>query len=316
VATFQWVQDIPAGILRNNALSNELVEAAIQMTQFYQFCIPVDDAYGANRGDTVSWPRASNIVQPTSIVLNEAEDMPEYVFPVTSRSATVQEIGGKTPITNLARQLTTFNLMETAQRRLRDTLSLGLDIMAATAFKDTQLKLAFTGLASNTLGTAGAFLSTSTANWNVYQVTRLADTLSDTYYAMPYDDDMYVAIIRTRGVRGIMDDPDWKDWTNFKDPNLRYFAERGGIDRMMIVETNHANALGNVGSSGVLGEGVAFGWDAVRVAEAMAPELRVGIPRGLGRFHEAGFYGMVVFRSNWGDRSNAGEANVVHIGSL
>ncbi len=314
--TFQWVQDIPAGILRNNALSDMLVEASIQNTQFVQFSVPADDSYGRNRGDTVSWPRTSNMAEQTSLVLSESERIPEYSYQVSTRSMTVQEIGATVPVTNLALQLTTFNLMQTTQRRLRDNLALGLDTMASVAFKNTQYKYAITGLASANLATNGVFGATATANLNVYHVTRICDILGDTVYAQSYDDGMFVCIARTLGIRGIMDDPDWKEWTNYKDPNMRYFAERGSLDRATFVETNHANALGRVGTGAVCGEAVFFGFDAVRIAEAMAPELRVGIPQDLGRQHIAGFYGILSFQSTWGDRSNAGEVNILHVGSL
>jgi N4-gp56 family major capsid protein len=128
--------------------------------------------------------------------------------------------------------------------------------------------------------------------------------------------DSYVGIFRTLGLRGLKRDPDWVEWHKYTDPAAKFNSEVGRLEEIRFVETNHANALGKVGTSSVLGEGVVFGEDAVALAEASTPELRVEINVGqdFGRSHAVAWYGILEFGIIW-DTGNAGQARIVHVGS-
>lgn len=313
--TFTWVADVPAGVLRNHALSNRILRAAIAEVVLMPFTKPVD-GFGRRRGETVSWTRVSNITEQASIVLSETERVPEHQVAITVRGSTVQEIGAAVPYTNLATELTAFDLESELQGRLRDNLALGLDTLVSLAMKDTQHKWAITGLTTNAVTTNGVFGAVSIGNVTTSQLEQMADYLYDTLLCPYYANEMYIGIFRQAAIRGIMNDPDWAEWNKYTNPTAKYKGEAGEWDRVKVVKTNHAAAFGKVGTGGVLGEGVVFGRDPVRMAEAMAPELLANIPQDLGRSKTVGYYGILRFTSTWGDRSNAGEANSIHVGSL
>ena len=95
---------------------------------------------------------------------------------------------------------------------------------------------------------------------------------------------------------------------------MLFRSEVGRIEGVRFIESNHARALGKVGASSALGEGVIFGADAVAMAEAMSPELRAAIPTDFGRLKAVAWYGILEFGIIW-DTGNKGEAKVVHVGS-
>ena len=314
MAEFTWTADIPAGVIKLHAISEKIVDAAIQECVFPQFATPVE-GFGKKAGETFTWTRSSSISEQTSIVLSETERVPEYPMAITTRGATVQEIGASVPYTNLAEQLSFFDLRNTIQRRLKDNLKLGLDSLAAAAFKDTLVRYAVTGLAANNITTNGVFGAASTANMNTFHLEEIGDYLYQTLFCPFYENDEYVGILNMTGIRGIMRDPDWEEWHKYTNPEMKYNGEEGTWDRIRLMRTNHANALTKVGTGSVLGEGVFFGFDSVHLAEAMTPELVAGIPQDLGRDKNVGFLGILRFRSVWGDSANAGEANIVYVGS-
>ena len=55
MATFQWVPDYPAGVMRNHALSKKLRYASIAECKFMQFSRP-EPGYGQRMGDTITIP--------------------------------------------------------------------------------------------------------------------------------------------------------------------------------------------------------------------------------------------------------------------
>lgn len=314
--TFTWTNDIPGGVLKLHALSNQMVEATTSELVFEQFCMPID-GYGLHQGETASWTRASNMAEQASIVLAENERIPEYPVSISVRGAVVQEIGATVPIRSLAVDLSKFDVTNNVQRRLMNNLGLGMDTLAATAFKDCKHKYAITGLTANSITTNGVFAATSIANLNTFHLEAIGDFLYDTLQAPFFEDGCYIGIFRSLGIRGLHNDPDWAEWHKYTDPENKYYHEQGKWDRTRLIETNHAAALGKVGTGSVLGEGVVFGYDPVKFVEAMAPELRVGSnPEELGRRIVAGFLGIIRFGSTWGDSANAGEANIIHVGSL
>ena len=99
------------------------------------------------------------------------------------------------------------------------------------------------------------------------------------------------------------------------DPQAKFNGEVGRIEGIRFIESNHANALGKVGTSSVLGEGVVFGEDGVVMAEALTPELRAAMPTDFGRSKAVAWYGQLEFGLVW-DTGNAGEARIIHVGSL
>ena len=313
MAEFTWTFDAPTGTYKNHKLSSRLYEAAVENSMFMDHVRPVE-GYGRNNGETVTLTRVANITEPTSAALTESVRIPEDEFSLSTQTITVVELGRAVPYTSLSQDLSMFDTENPIQRKLREQMRLVLDSLAAAAFKRTQIKYQITGAATSTITTNGTFGGAASANMNIFHVEEIRDYMFDTLRAEPAVDGDYIGIFRTLGLRGIKRDADWEEWHKYTDPTVKFNGEVGRIESVRFLETNHANALGKVGTSSVLGEGVVFGADAVAMAEAMSPELRAAIPGDFGRAKAVAWYGILAMEPIW-DTGNAGEANIVHVGS-
>ncbi len=310
---FTWGFDAPTGTYKSHAMSSKLFEAAVENSVFVDHARPVE-GYGRNNGETVTLTRVQNITEPSSADLDETSRIPEDEFNLTTKLITVNELGRAVPYTSLSQDLSKYDIENPIQRKLRDQMRLVLDTKAATAFKLSKIKYAPTGAATNNIATNGTFGAQATANMNFFHVEEIRDYMFDTLRVPPVEGDDYVGIFRTLGLRGIKRDDAWEEWHKYTDPQVKFNGEVGRIEGIRFIETNHANALGKVGASSVLGEGVVFGEDAVALAEAMAPELRAAIPGDFGRSKAVAWYGILAFDIIW-DTGTAGEAKIVHVGS-
>ena len=311
---FTWTAG-PDGTYRNNAISRQLRYASIEATEVVQFT-RTEPGYGRGRGESVTITRTPSLDEPDQPRLAETELIPEDEFMLNIRAIIVTEWGRGVTTTNKANLLSVYNIDDPVQRTLRDQMSLSLDTGAAQAFKDTQIRYTPTGATSNDIQTNGTFGATATVPVNVWHLERIRDYLYDTLHAAPYEGNDYIGIFRTRSVRGIKDDQDYEEWQKYTDPMNKFNSEVGRWEQTRLVETNHAKAFANVGTSQVCGEGVVFGADPVVSAEAQTPELRMDPPKNAGRFRTIYWYGVLEYGSVWGDSPNAGEANIIYVGSL
>ena len=314
MATFQWQFDAPNGVFKQHALSAEIYKAAVAEAVFMDHVKPVN-GFGRKMGENVTLKRVAAISEPTSADLSEGIRIPEDTLTLSTRAITVGEIGRAVPFSSFAEDLSELDLDGTVQGELRRQMRLVLDTKAATAFKNAKVKYAPTGLSSNNIATNGTFGATATANMNVYHCEEIRDYMFDTLFVEPADGDDYIGIFRTLGLRGIKRDPDWEEWHKYTDPSVKYNSEVGRVENIRFIESNHSNALGKVGTSSVLGEGVVFGADAVAMAEVMSPELRAAVPQDFGRQKAVAWYGILAMDTVW-DTGNAGQAKIVHVGSL
>jgi len=313
MTTFTWSFDAPSGVFKQHALSAELYKAAVADTVFIDHVKPVSD-FGKKMGENITLKRIAAIAEPTSAALTEGVRIPEDQLTVTTKAVLVGEIGRSVPFTSLAEDLGELDLEGTVQGELKRQMKLVLDSMAASGFKNSKIKYAVTGLASNNIATNGTFGATSSENLNVFHLEAIRDYLFDTLQAPTAEGDSYIGIFRTLALRGVKRDPDWEEWHKYTDPTAKYNSEVGRLEGIRLIESNHSNALGQVGTASVLGEGVVFGADAVVMAEAQTPELRAAIPQDFGRQKAVAWYGILAFDVIW-DTGNAGQARIVHVGS-
>lgn len=309
---FTWSFDAPSGVFKQHALSAELYKMAVAETVVMDHVKPVSD-FGKKMGENVTLKRISAISEPTSAALSEGVKIPEDQLTVTTKSITVGEVGRAVPFTSFAEDLSALDVEGTVQSELKRQMKLVLDSMSAQGFKNSKIKYAVTGLASNNIATNGTFGATSSENFNVFHAEAIRDYLFDTLQA-PMDGDSYTGIFRTLAIRGIKRDPDWEEWHKYTDPSAKYNSEVGKLEDIRFIETNHSTAFGQVGTGSVLGEGIVFGADAVVMAEAQTPELRAAIPSDFGRQKAVAWYGILAFDVIW-DTGNAGQARIVHVGS-
>jgi len=310
---FTWTFDSPTGTYKNHTLAAKLYEAAVENSVFVDHVRTVD-GYGRNNGETVTLTRVQNITEPVSADLEETTRIPEDEFNLSSKAITVKEIGRAVPFTSLSQDLSRFDTENPIQRKLRDQMRLVLDTKAAVAFKKASVKYVPTGAATNNITTNGTPGAAATANWNLFHIEELRDYMFDTLQTPPLEGDDYLAIVRTLGLRGIKRDSKWEEWHKYQDAQAKYNGEVGRIEGIRFIETNHARALGKIGTGSVLGEGVVFGEDGIALAEAMSPELRAAIPGDFGRSKAVAWYGILEFDIIW-DTGNPGEARIVHVSS-
>lgn len=313
MATFTWTWDAPTGVYKSHKMSSKLWESSVAGSVFMDHVRPVD-GFGRKQGESITLTRIANIAEPVSALLTEAVRIPEDDFALSIHTITVKELGRSVPYTSLSMDLSEFDLENPIQRKLRDQMRLVLDTMAAGAFKRASVKYVPTGAATNNITFNGTPGAQATANLNFFHVEEIRDLMYDTLFVPPYENGDYLGIFRTRGLRGLKRDPKWEVWHQYTDPQAKWNGEVGRIESVRFIETNHSQALGNIGLAGVLGEGVIFGEDGIAMAEAMSPELRAAIPGDFGRAKAVAWYGILEFEIIW-NTGNAGEAKVVHVAS-
>lgn len=310
---FTWAFDAPTGTYKNHALSKKIYEAAVENSVFVDHAATVQ-GYGRNNGESVTLIRVQNITEPVTADLEETVRIPEDEFNLSTKQITVKELGRAVPYTSLSQDLSVYDIENPIQRKLRDQMRLVLDTKAATAFKRAKVKYVPTTATAATVTTNGTPGTAALVNMNIWHVEEIRDYMFDTLQVPPLEGDDYLGIFRTLGLRGIKRDPDWEEWHKYEDPQAKFNGEVGRIEGVRFIESNHARALGKIGTGSVLGEGVVFGEDAIALAEAMTPELRAAIPGDFGRSKAVAWYGILEFDIIW-DTGNAGEARIVHVSS-
>ncbi len=307
-----WTFDAPEGVWKSHELSRAIYEAAVEETQFVPWAEPVR-GFGRKRGETVTLPRVGRPTEPASAKLAEGARIPEDRLALSTVAITVSEYGRAISYTSLLEDLSTINIENQVQRLLKEQQRLVLDTACAAAFKAAKVKYIPTGITSGVFDTDGVPSTTATANWGMFHIEEVADYLYDVLLAPPAEGDDYIAIFRTLALRGLKRDPQWEQWHIYTNPEAKAEGEVGRVERIRFIETNHAQALGKVGSANVLGEGVVFGADAVALAEVVTPELRMA-SGDFGRSLAVAWYGILEFGLIH-PTANAGEARIVHVTS-
>lgn len=312
-----WTFDVPGGVAKNHALSEEYFKQAIAKTRFFEH-VSIKPAFGKKMGESVTIPLVPALTEPASAQLSENSNIPELPFSYKVQTVVVKEFGQSVPYSGLLQELDHYDPEDWISQRLVDQQKLVLDASAATAFKSAATVMTPTGAASVSTATNGSPGATATANINFFLVESARDYLVGTLFAPGVKDETdYVMISNTFGLRGIKRDPLFQGWAQYKDPERKWNGEVGQIEEMTFVESNHATALTSTwtsAGSNVLGEAVIFGREGVAFAEAVTPELRAGIPTDLGRQRLIGWYGVYGFQLLW-TSALAGEAKVIHVAS-
>lgn len=312
-----WTFDVPAGVAKNHALSEEYFKQAIAKTRFFEH-VSIKPAFGKKMGESVTIPLVPALTEPSSAQLSENSNIPELPFNYKVQTVIVREFGQAVPYSGLLEELDHYDPEDWISQRLVDQQKLVLDASAATAFKSAAWVFTPTGAASVSTASNGSPGATATANINFFLIEQARDFLVGTLFAPGVKDETdYIMISNTFGLRGIKRDPLFVGWAAYKDPERKWNGEVGKIEDMSFVESNHTTALTStwtVAGANVLGEAVIFGREAVAFAEAVTPELRAGIPTDLGRQRLIGWYGVYGFQLLW-TSALAGEAKVIHVAS-
>ena len=314
--SFQWIPDIPSGVIRNHALSQDMRYASIPNTKGLQ-CVKPVGGYGRKMGETVTIPRARNIAEPTSPILTRNQKIPIATQAITTQTITVQKLGQGVEFDEEAEILSKFDPKDFIQVGLMKQLRLVLDTLAFAAFKRCQIRYAPTSDSGGTFTTdAGSTAQTATNNIRVAHIKIIRDYLASTIHTEPYEMDFYMGLAATKFLRGIKDDSEFLAWRQYLDPDMAfYYGEVGAIEKIRLCEVTHDNGLDNtVGTGSVLGEAVIFGEEPVVSAIALDPEIRLAIPGNFGLQKAIAWYAILRMEEVW-DTSNDGEAKIIYVTS-
>lgn len=211
MANFTWTFDPPSGAYKQHEVSRQILMASIADSVFMEQA-QVRPAFGKHRGESATLPRTSAMIEQSSYILSEQQDIPEHVFAMSAIDLVVQEIGSSVPFTGFAADMSMIDLEESIRGALQDEMTLAIDSLAAAACKLGRIKYVPTGAATNNITTNGVFGTAATANMNVFHAEEISDYLYDTLKAKPARGSDYVGIFRQKGMRGIMRDQAWETW--------------------------------------------------------------------------------------------------------
>lgn len=316
MAEFNWEFDSDSGIYKNHALSDRLRHAAIAETVGLQFVTP-EGGYGKKRGESITITRISNMAVPTDGRLSESRRMPEDEVVLSTRQIVVSEWGRAVPYTSLSQDLGKFDPNNYIQKELRKQMRQTLDNAVFEKFTDTDVKIKAIpdGASSLTFDTDGTASTQATVNLAVFHLEQIRDYLFSTLEIEPFVDGNYMCLLATKAKRGVMSDPSWKEWHVQNNEARKFNSELGNFEGFKFVEIARTAALsGSLGASSVLGEAIMFGEDAMAMAVAEDPHLRMGNPEDFGRKKSVAWYGILEFGVVW-DTANVGEARIVHVTS-
>jgi len=292
-----WTADAATGVYKNHAISSKIRDAAVANSQFMGFA-DTEPGYGKGRGDTVTITRVHNL--PLANTVDENTELPSGRPLIDTKSVTVSEWGYKVKMTEFEENLTHYDINNKVQRALRDQLRLTMDKMVCDAYKTTPYKVCSNGVDDIHEDTDGTMSSNPNVNMTAEHVGLMRDILMGDLKATPFSDGCYVLIGSTKSLRGIKNDTNYREWISHTDSRPFMTGEIPKIDNVRIIETNHFDALDNaIGGSGVTGEAIMFGADAVFLANVEEPELRRGVAADLGRFYEIGWVGTTQAGLTW-----------------
>ena len=314
MGAFQWTPDVLPGVMKNRHLSSELRHASVAKTVALPF-FRAEPGFGRKMGDTITIPRVGNLAVPTSSVIGQSNKLAIDKVTLNQTTIMVQKMGRGVEFSEDSQLLSKFDPQDFLQIALQKQLRAVMDAACGVAMKTALTTYTPTGAATSATTTdGGATAPVASSNMNVFHVRAIKDILEDTLLADPYEDEHYICLSSTKGVRGIMNDAEFKDWRVRLDPEQPFYRGLvGEIEDIRFVKTNNKSLLKNVGAGSVLGEQIYFGADAFAMAEVMTPELRMSAgPLGLQVV--IAWVGMLGFGCVW-DSSSAqpGEARVVRV---
>lgn len=307
-----WSPSADGGFFANPTLSRKLRYAAQPMLKCRPYARPVD-GFGKGKGDTVDYDKISN-VQTQGGEIQETQRMPETKYLIRRGQIIVKEFGNSIPWTGKLETLSTFDITNPTQKVMRDDQVKVIDKTVATKLKDTKIKVYATVPTGATFNTAGS-MGAGTQNMNLTILKDMIDKMVEDLVppATGGPDGDFVLLGTQKALRGLIDDPEFQEWTKYTQADKLLSGEVGKIYRARVIITTHTDALTKK-NSGTVGEALLLGDDSVVEAVALPEELRAKTPDDYGRSKGIGWY----FLGNWvhaWDFATDAEYRVMHFGS-
>lgn len=316
---YSWDFDAPSGTFKNNQLSAELYETALENS----VCMPyvdVEQSFGKGKGDTFNITRFTHIAEPASAALQENTPIPEVQFSLSTSAVTVTEYGVAVPYTGKLELLSKYNIENAVQRTLMEQKRLVLDSLGLTQFKSTNIKYVPTAATTSSITYNGTPSGTAVVDLSYFHIEDIGQNMYDDLRIPYWDNDQYVFIARAKTITSLRRDSQFIAWNQYTNPGVKAKGETGTIERLKCIETNHAatGALPNVGSNS-FGQGVVFGRDAVLMLEVETPHLRAALPSNYGRFKGIAWYGLfglgLIYTGPTTQATSRGVTRVLHVTS-
>jgi len=305
------------GDLSLPTLSAKLRVAAQPIMKFVQFC-DVKDAFGKHKHDELIYDKISNIVN-AGTVLDEVATMPVSHFGILPGTLSINEYGICVPWSGKVEALSKLNVRDAIMKTLRNDQAKALDQAAKDQFVAGGTG-AFTytirGTGSGIFSTTGVAAGNNTAlgDLTAYCVREIITNMKIKHIPT-YDGKDYICIASPTALKGLFADSGWQDAYKYTKPENMWAGEAGRYFGCRFVEETNllSNVLGGTsGASGVYGEAVFFGADAVAYGVAIPPEIRYQEFPDFQRSHGLAWYGILGYHRTW-DNTLDGEARIVHV---
>jgi N4-gp56 family major capsid protein len=316
---YSWDFDAEDGVFKNRELSSKVYENALENSVAMPY-IDILDGFGKGKGDTMNVARFDHISEPASAELSELLPIPEVAFSIATTSITVKEYGVAVPYTGKLEALSKFNIENLVQRTLMEQKRLVFDSLGLTTLTGTNVKYVPTAATTGSITYNSTASGTALADLSYFHIEDIAQHMYDDLRIPYFQGESYVGLFRMKTLATLRRDSQFIAWQKYTNPQAKAKGETGTIERIKLVETNHAasGALPNTGSNN-FGPGVVFGADAGQMIEAETPHLRAALPAGHGRFKSIAWYGLCgfgrVYTGATTQATSRGVSRAVHVTS-
>lgn len=315
-----WQLDSEGGHLANPPLSAQLRHATQPMLQFRQV-VRVEPGFGKNKGDTLDFNKVGN-VQTKGGKFSEQEKIPETKVLLKKGSLVMDQYGNSIPWTGKLETLSEFDPRDPIQQALKNDQAKVIDETIATEAKTGNLIYIPTGPATGVFDTDGTPSTASVGNITTFHIKEIIDAMATgifgatTLRPVPkFANGKYLCIASRKFLRGIKDDPDWVNASQYAQPQKLLSGEVGEYYEVKFLEETYTTSLSNgVGGGSALGEAIFFGFDAIIEGVAVPEELRAKIPGNYGLDKGIAWYFLGGWKRTW-DSSIDGEERIVRVTS-
>lgn len=288
-----WATSADGGYLANAKLSEKLRFASYEMTRFRQFCsVKQDGMKGV--GDTLNFDKILKLATGGGTLV-EGTSTPEDKFTVSKGTLTMTEYGNKIPYTGKLEALSSFDIENPIQQRLRDDQADVLDAAAGAKFQTSKFKAVLTSTAAVTFTTNGTATATAASNLHTSNVRKIVSYMKKKNIPF-YDKNGYICVGAIDAIGDLY--TAFQALLQYTKPEFMYNSEVGRYYNTRFIEEN--NVLSNaIGAGSAYAEATFFGADPVMEGIAVPEELRADPPSDMGRTKKLGWYYLGGFAKVW-----------------
>lgn len=319
-----WVAD--GLFLANEELSKKVRHVSEPMYRFRQF-VRRENAFGKGRGDGFDFDVVGRLSPAGNVNgISELASMPVGSVAKRKKTLTVNEYGNSIDLTGKTLALSQIDIKNVHVTTLRMDMARTIDAAVAAEFKRSMAFYFPTGNVGAPTGSVDITTTTTkptstpaTRQGQVYDTRTIVDFFRQNSI-QPYDGTNYLCIATTPHLRGIMNDPDWRDAKLYGEPEALFRGEVGRIEGVRYIHTSNSDALSNSTTTDGIGEAIYFGVDPVVEGLAMGEEIRAKLPDDYGRDQGMAWYLLAGWRVTWeagldpigNATTNVGEAHIVY----